>query len=170
MEKLRYPSKIQDNCQYDPTFAIRGLTIDIEKGLLCKMSSHQKLASHGVFRGRQRLTRDKILEEYNGTRHISQQYRDECMKPLNDLFSVSHACLFADIVQYFIDNGISYEPVSVFEDIDAAIGHVHESGAMHKAVVKDLPRYLEPIKQLRELIQGMKVNRQISTPSSMHLG
>ncbi|RLN87529.1 hypothetical protein BBJ28_00027165, partial [Nothophytophthora sp. Chile5] len=94
VQKLRYPEGVSV-LQYDPSFAIRGLTIDKQKGLLCKISSHQKLSTTAVFRGRQRLSRDEIMELYEGSRHISVRDRDRNMEPLNDLFSVAHACLFA---------------------------------------------------------------------------
>lgn len=155
IHKLRYPRELR-HLKYDPTFAIRGLTIDAEKGLLCKMSSHQKLAYNGVFKGRRRLSRAEVLREYQGSRHITIGHRNDNMTPLNDLFSVAHACLFADIVQFFIDQNIPYEPTSVFEDIDGAIADVHVSGLMHTVVEKDLSKYIEPNPQLRPLLQRMK--------------
>jgi HAD superfamily 5'-nucleotidase-like hydrolase len=114
VQKLRYPAGLSE-LQYDPSFAIRGLTIDKEKGLLCKISSHQKLSYTGVFRGRTRVSRDEILELYGGSRHIPVPYRDTKMDPLNDLFSVAHACLFADVVQFLIDENIEYEPIAIVE-------------------------------------------------------
>ncbi|KAH9103649.1 hypothetical protein AeMF1_020105 [Aphanomyces euteiches] len=114
VHKLRYPQGLLQ-LEYDPSFAIRGLAIDTEKALLCKISSHQKLSYTGVFRGRQRLTRQEILQAYNGSRHIPISYRPENMKPLNDLFSVAQACLFADVIQFFVDNQIAYEPRAVHE-------------------------------------------------------
>ncbi|KAF0701400.1 Aste57867_8102 [Aphanomyces stellatus] len=151
VRKLRYPQGVSE-LRYDPTFAIRGLAIDTEKALLCKISSHQKLSYTGVFRGRQRLSREEILQVYNGSRHIPVTYRAENMKPLNDLFSVAQACLFADIIQFFLDNDIAYEPRAVHEDIESSISEVHTSGKMHKAVVQDLPLYMEPNKKLRTLL------------------
>jgi HAD superfamily 5'-nucleotidase-like hydrolase len=154
--KLRYPTGLED-LRFDPTFAIRGLTIDKEKGLLCKISSHQKLCNMGVFRGRKRLSREQIMEEYHGSRHISIAYRDEKMEPLNDLFSVAHACLFADVVQFLIDEGIEYEPIAIVEDVHAAVAQVHFSGNMHKAVAQDLPRYIEPNPTLLPLLERIRV-------------
>jgi HAD superfamily 5'-nucleotidase-like hydrolase len=143
--------------QYDPSVAIRGLTIDKQKGLLCKISSHQKLSNTAVFRGRQRLSRDEIMELYGGSRHISVQDRDYNMEPLNDLFSVAHACLFADVVQYMIDRDIEYEPIALVEDVNQAIANVHLSGNMHKEVALDLPKYIEPNPMLRPLLERIRV-------------
>lgn len=156
VNKLRYPEGIAV-LHYDPSFAIRGLTIDIEKGLLCKISSHQKLSYSGVFRGRQRLSRDEIMKLYGGSRHVSVHHRDKKMEPLNDLFSVAHACLFADVVQYLIDADIEYEPIAIVEDVRDAIAQVHVSGRMHKVVAQDLPKYIEPNPMLLPLLERIRV-------------
>ncbi|CAI5720658.1 unnamed protein product [Peronospora destructor] len=155
VNKLRYPETLSI-LQFDPSFAIRGLTIDKQKGLLCKLSSHQKLSNTAIFRGRERLSRDEVLELYGGSRHISVQERDDNMEPLNDLFSVAHACLFADVVQYMIDCDIDYEPIALVEDVNQAITNVHFSGEMHNEVARHLPKYMETNPTLRLLIERMR--------------
>ncbi|RLN51787.1 hypothetical protein BBJ29_006979 [Phytophthora kernoviae] len=156
VSKLKYPEGVSV-LQYDPSFAIRGLTIDKQKGLLCKISSHQKLSTAAVFRGRQRLSRDEIMDLYDGSRHISVRDRDYNMEPLNDLFSVAHACLFADVVQYMIDRDIEYEPIALVEDVHQAIANVHLSGEMHKEVAQDPPKYIEPNPTLRPLLERIRL-------------
>lgn len=156
MNKLRYPSGVSV-LQFDKSFAIRGLTIDKERGLLCKISSHQQLCNNGVYRGRQRLSRAEIMTLYGGSRHVPVHHRDNNMEPLNDLFSVAHACLFADVVQYLIDQEIEYEPIAVVEDIQYAISQVHLNGKMHKAVEKDITKYIEPNPSLRPLLERLRV-------------
>lgn len=146
--------------QFDPAFAIRGLTIDKEKGLLCKISSHQKLSYTGVFRGRERLSRREIMELYHGSRHISVHDRNTKMEPLNDLFSVAHACLFADVVQFMLERDIEYEPIAVVEDVGHAVTDVHVSGAMHKEVAMSLSTFIEPNPSLRPLLERIRVSSQ----------
>ncbi|KAF1316236.1 5'-nucleotidase domain-containing protein, partial [Globisporangium splendens] len=155
VNKLRYPEGISV-LQYDPSFAVRGLTIDTEKGLLCKISSHQKLSISSVFRGRQRLSRDEIMKLYEGSRHVSVHHRDNKMEPLNDLFSLAHACLFADVVQYLLEADIEYEPIAIVEDVRDAISQVHVSGMMHKAVAQDLEKYIEPNPMLLPLLERIR--------------
>ncbi|OQS04133.1 5'-nucleotidase domain-containing protein [Thraustotheca clavata] len=77
-------------------------------------------------------------------------YRDRSMKPLNDLFSASHACLFADPQAV---HEVKDQEHQGYLDLDLAIGDVHSSGRLHKAVVQDLPKYMEPNKSLRSLLQ-----------------
>lgn len=96
------------------------------------------------------------MELYGGSRHISVHDRDYTMEPLNDLFSVAHACLFADVVQYMIDRDIEYEPIALVEDVNQAITNVHLSGEMHKEVALDLPKYIEPNPTLRPLLERIR--------------
>ncbi|CCI49680.1 unnamed protein product [Albugo candida] len=157
VNKLRYPEGIA-KYTFDPSFAIRGLTIDKERGLLCKISSHQKLCYRSVFRGRQRLSREEIINLYGGSRHISVTYRAAKMEPLNDLFSVAHACLFADVVQYLRDHEIEYEPIAIVEDVGAAIQQVHLTGHMHKIVAQNIAAYVEPNAVLRPFLERLRSN------------
>lgn len=163
MNKLRYPEGIA-KYTFDPSFAIRGLTIDKERGLLCKISSHQKLCYRSVFRGRQRLSREEIINLYGGSRHISVTYRAAKMEPLNDLFSVAHACLFADVVQYLRDHEIEYEPIAIVEDVGAAIQQVHLTGHMHKIVAQNIAAYVEPNAVLRPFLERLRVSWHYSVP------
>ncbi|GMF13571.1 unnamed protein product [Phytophthora lilii] len=102
------------------------------------------------------------MELYGGSRHISVHDRDYNMEPLNDLFSVAHACLFADVVQYMIDRDIEYEPIALVEDVNQAIANVHLSGEMHKEVALDLPKYIEPNPTLRPLLERIRVSEKKS--------
>ncbi len=45
----------------------RGLAVDTDKGLLLKLSYIHAIALRTVFRGRRRLTKEKVLAEYGGS-------------------------------------------------------------------------------------------------------
>lgn len=66
VESLDYPAEIGQR-QYDPSFAIRGLAVDTDKGLLLKLSYIHAIALRTVFRGRRRLTKEEVLAEYGGS-------------------------------------------------------------------------------------------------------
>lgn len=112
VDQFGYPEELKAN-SYDPSFAIRGITVDRQKALLMKVSSFNRISVGSVFKGRRRLTNEEILKEYDGTRFVSFKYREEAMAPLTDLFTLPHACLLADVVEHFEKNGIVYEPESV---------------------------------------------------------
>ena len=89
-----YPAELKAT-KYDPFFGVRGVAIDLEKGLLCKLSYIHQIAVRTVFRGRKRLPKEEVLALYSDSAHVSPTYRDQHMKPLNDIFSLSEACLLA---------------------------------------------------------------------------
>ena len=157
VDVLRYPAVFR-SFQYDASFAIRGLLYDTEKGLLVKMSYLNTLTV--VFRGRTRLSEEEVLQAYDGCLHVSPDYRDRVLRGMVDLFSLSEACLLADVIQYFCDHGIPYEPRSVSDDVRAAIEHVHDARIMHEAVYADLPRFLHRSPMLSVLLQRFRSERK----------
>lgn len=48
----------------------------------------------------------------------------------------------ADIIQYFTDREIKFEPSSIYEDVIKAKDYVHGSGILHNTIIKQLPEYL----------------------------
>lgn len=66
VDPLGYPAEIKQQ-EYDPSFAIRGLAVDTDKGLLLKLSYLHGIALRTVFRGRRRLTKEEVLAEYGGS-------------------------------------------------------------------------------------------------------
>jgi len=89
---------------------------------------------------------------------LPPEERRRRMRPLNDSFSTVEACLLADLVQWFKDRDIQFDPRSVVEDVLNAVGDTHGSGAMHRAVADDLDRFLEPDEQgqLRQVLKQLR--------------
>ncbi|OZJ04941.1 hypothetical protein BZG36_02643 [Bifiguratus adelaidae] len=85
---------------------------------------------------------------HDGT-HIPPNYLAQNMYQLNDLFSVPEACLLADILQFFNDEGMSFQPRYLYDDLKYAGRILHSGGSrsamggqLHQHVVADLDRYL----------------------------
>ncbi|XP_077238220.1 HAD-superfamily hydrolase, subfamily IG, 5'-nucleotidase [Tasmannia lanceolata] len=139
VNELKYP----ESClqfKYDPTFPIRGLYYDRQKGCLLKLDFFGSIEPDGCFFGRCKLNRDEIKEIY-GTRHIG---RDQVrgLVGLMDFFCFSEACLIADIVQHFVDAKLDFDASYVYQDVNHAIQHVHHSGLVHRGILIDPQRYL----------------------------
>jgi HAD superfamily 5'-nucleotidase-like hydrolase len=97
-----------------------------------------------------------IVDMYGEARHISQEYRNTNMRPLNDLFSLAEACLLSDTIEYFDQTGVDYDPRAVVEDIQAAIVETHHSGKMHNAVLDNLDDYITPSPLVRKWLERLK--------------
>ncbi|KAJ0965725.1 hypothetical protein J5N97_026863 [Dioscorea zingiberensis] len=139
VNELKYP----ESClqfEYDSTFPIRGLYYDRLKGCLLKLDFFGSIEPDGCFFGRHKLSMGKIREIY-GTRHIG---RDQArgLVGLMDLFCFSEACLIADIVQHFVDDKLDFDASYVYQDVNQAIQHVHQSGLVHRTILSDPHKYL----------------------------
>ncbi|KAI9274461.1 5' nucleotidase family-domain-containing protein [Phascolomyces articulosus] len=165
VELLRYPKEIKD-LEFDPTFAIRGLHYDINKGWLMKIDSYANIQLNTVHTGRERVSDpEEVIRYYNGT-HISPRYLHTQMFQLNDLFSVPQACLLSDVLQYFKDKNISFIPRYVSDDLNQAARILHTGsnmnsafgigGRLHHAVVDDISAYLERAPQLVGFLEKLR--------------
>lgn len=162
VDKFSYPAELlQDLAGYDPSFAIRGLAVDLETAWVCKLTYRYRVST--AFYGRERLSKQVVLQAYRsatGYGILSQEERRARLRPLNDLFSLVEACLLADVVQWFKDRNIPFEPGSVVTDVLSSVGKTHTSGAMHKAVVDNLDKFIEPDarRHMRHLLEQLKAS------------
>mmetsp|Transcript_8732 Transcript_8732/g.14174 ORF Transcript_8732/g.14174 Transcript_8732/m.14174 type:complete len:573 (+) Transcript_8732:383-2101(+) len=153
VEAMRYPTNLAE-FSYDPAFAIRGLAVDLELGWLCQLSHSSDVVQ--AYNGRTKVSPEKLFAAYSGSSAIPPEKRKERFKPLNDLFSMAEACLLADVVDFFVKTGIPFNPRIVVEDVLKAIGSAHISGAMHRAVLEDVEKYIEFPHHLREILERFK--------------
>ncbi|CAJ1944903.1 unnamed protein product [Sphenostylis stenocarpa] len=118
----------------------RGLYYDKAKGCLMKLDFFSSIELDECFYGRRKLSQREIHDIY-GTRHIGRD-QARSLVGLMDFFCFSEACLLADIVQYFVDAKLEFDPSYVYEDVVRAIEHVHRSGLVHRGILSDPHRYL----------------------------
>jgi len=157
LERLNYPEALSSR-SYDRNFAIRGLVFDQRRGVLLKLSYSQAISPDTAFLGRRRLSADELRELYGEALHLDASYVTEHTKPLNDLFSLSEACLLADVVQLAVDLDIPFDPAALGEDVSRAIAWVHISGTMHDEVGADPATYLHPSPHLGDLLRGARAS------------
>ena len=74
MTTYGFPNELE-KIQFDPSFAIRGLTVDLKHGVLCKLSHANKVGQSFVFYGKNQLTPEEIENLYGFSRHIPQSVR-----------------------------------------------------------------------------------------------
>ncbi|KAL0919898.1 hypothetical protein M5K25_012024 [Dendrobium thyrsiflorum] len=153
VRELKYP----ESClqfQYDPSFPIRGLYFDKMKGCLLKLDFFGSIEPDGCFLGRQKVSRQKIIQIY-GSRHIGRDQASGLVR-LMDFFCFSEVCLIADVVQHFRDAQLEYDASYVYEDVKRAIQHVHGSGNLHESILSDPKKYLMKNNQLPKFLAMLK--------------
>ncbi|ATB35087.1 haloacid dehalogenase [Cystobacter fuscus] len=125
---------------FDPVLAMRGLIIDTEKGNLLK-------ANRFGF----------VKKALHGTRPMSfESQRDEYMRTvidlserrwvfLNTLFSLSEACLYAQVVD-LLDDGKLEGPMGyndLYEHVRRSLDATHMEGALKAEIIADPARYVQ---------------------------
>lgn len=159
VEQHKYPERIL-NLKYDPTFAIRGLHCDVRKGLLLKIDSFHDIQMGTVYRGHTCLPDDEVKQLYNGS-HVGIMNMNSFygtgpnMHQMMDLFSVPEMTLFSNVIQYFIDNDLAYDPEYVFYDVKSAVQDVHSSGRLHQTIIRDMTTYMDPDVAIVNLLTQM---------------
>jgi len=155
LERLRYPQSLQERL-YDRDFAIRGLIFDNQRGVLLKLSYAQAISPDTAFLGRRRLSEEELRAMYGETLQVDPDYVNESMTVLNDLFSLSEACLLADVVQVAIDAEIAFDAAAIREDVSKAIAWVHLSGVLHDTIAETPDAYLHRSPELGELLTNSR--------------
>lgn len=74
-DELNYPAEIT-SLEYDPTFAIRGLGVDIRHGILVKLSSRLQISRDCAYFGRTAVPREKLARLYGSQFTLSKDHRD----------------------------------------------------------------------------------------------
>lgn len=46
------------------------------------------------------------------------------------------------MVQYFVDAKLEFDPSYIYQDVNHAIQHAHQSGLVHRGILSDPDRYL----------------------------
>lgn len=155
IDDLGYPEEILEGLPgYDPKFAVRGLAVDLQTAWICHLTYNYKVTA--AFFGQERIDSRDVKRMYSsekGGGSLTPDQRMKRLRPLNDIFSME-ACLLADLVQVFRDKDIPFDARSVVNDVLKAVGSAHISGDLHRAVVGDLEKYLEPDakRHLREML------------------
>lgn len=109
-----------------------------------------------AWEGREKVSSERLRQEYSGKRTLRPEERKKRLKPLNDLFSMAECCLIADTVQFFKDNNIPFFPRSCVEDILGVISATHISGDFHRLVASNPEKYFEPKPHLASVLQTLK--------------
>jgi HAD superfamily 5'-nucleotidase-like hydrolase len=148
IELHKYPSAIR-NLEYLPHFPIRGLHLDIRKGWLMKVDSYHNIQLGTVYHGMNAVHDEDVVKHYGGRRlneqEIGHTQTSGSFHQFVDLFCLPEIALFAQVFQYFLDNGVQFTPEYIFQDVRDAINSIHRNQALHKNIAQSIDDYLLPI-------------------------
>ncbi|MBC7475793.1 MAG: HAD-IG family 5'-nucleotidase [Candidatus Sericytochromatia bacterium] len=132
-----YPEFIR-NINYDPSYVIRGLLIDKNRGNVLKIDRHKSVrrADHGT----RSLSAKEIRDIYINGR-IKQS--DGGFNSVDTLFSLPEAYMFAKMVDAMDDGSLQIESYAkLFDDVRLCIDTVHRDGSLKGEIAKDLQKYI----------------------------
>ncbi|UCG89055.1 MAG: HAD-IG family 5'-nucleotidase [Gemmatimonadota bacterium] len=128
-----------EQLEFDPDLVIRGLTLDIENGNILKANrfGYVKQASHGT----QPMDFSTQRAEYSRT---FVDLAEERYEFLNTLFSLSEACMYAQLVDMLDDNQlpgvIGYS--DLYRLVRASTDETHVEGELKADITTDPDRYV----------------------------
>ncbi|HKU40734.1 MAG TPA: HAD-IG family 5'-nucleotidase [Polyangiales bacterium] len=130
---------------FDPEFATRGLILDVELGNLVKATrfGYVTRACHGTRplpHDEQRATYSRVTVDLSEPRWVF----------LNTLFSLSEACLYAQLVDR-LDEGAMQRPLNykdLYEAVRSSVNVAHMEGALKAEIVRDPLRFVVPDDEL----------------------
>ncbi|XP_073448551.1 5'-nucleotidase domain-containing protein 2 [Aquarana catesbeiana] len=147
IKQYKYPEGI-GKYEYIPGFAIRGLHYDIQKSLLMKIDAFHYIQLGTAYRGLKAVPDEEVIELYGGSPHIplfqmSDFYgKGSSMKQFMDIFSLPEMTLISCVTDFFITNGIDFDPVNLYKDTTDAIRDVHVKGMIYEWIEKDMEHYI----------------------------
>jgi HAD superfamily 5'-nucleotidase-like hydrolase len=139
--------------RFDPEFATRGLVIDLELGNLVKATRFGFVlrACHGtrvLDHDEQRKVYSRVLVDLSEPRWVF----------LNTLFSLSEACLYAQLVDR-LDAGELKQPVGyrdLYDAVRTSVNTAHMEGALKADIVRDPDTFVEPDPELPQALLDLK--------------
>ena len=139
-----YPKEIAQY-NYDG-FPIRGLHFDTANGFLMKIDSRSRVQLGTVYKGYQKVNNEEVIRQYGGTLInvdlISVGARRSRIFQQMDLFAMAFLSLLTNVIDYFMQKNILFDPWYIFYDVENATELAHKSGKLHQAIMNDLERYL----------------------------
>lgn len=154
--RLGYPSEIKD-LAYDPSFILRGLTVDKRNGHLLKTDTHGRVGN--CFHGRRRLQAAEVERIY---RNAKIRLASATFSSVDTLFALPEVCLYANLVDFFetrLARGEPIEPLALppdhetpniggldtwklFDDVRNAIDDIHRDGTLKSIIMSDIGTYV----------------------------
>ena len=119
---------------------MRGVAYDTRRGYLLKLDFLHAVSLGNAWFGRRQLTAAEIVSAYGAM--VVSGAELAAFRPMVDLFCLPEACLISDVIQHFVDSGISFHPGYVYQDVKSAVGYLHESGVLHNAISAEPGRYI----------------------------
>jgi HAD superfamily 5'-nucleotidase-like hydrolase len=150
-----YP-EILRSANYDPRFAVRGLTVDKQLGNVIKMDLHGYVGR--AYHGRRRLPREERKAIYREQRLGQERER---FAPVDTLFALPEVTLYAVVVELIDEQpelwgGVTPSYNEAWQDVRECIDESHRDGSIKDLIRADPGRYIEKDTGLAETLHKFR--------------
>lgn len=141
-ERYGYPASVL-SVKYDPSFAIRGLVVDMAHGNVFKMDAHRFVGR--VWHGAGPLDRELRRAIYTNRRITPG---DASLLMVDTLFSLPEISLYCQLVGLLHPEAPSEVPSGAYEKLwrvlREAMDELHRDNSLKTRILADIPRYIRP--------------------------
>lgn len=146
-----YPATVLE-LVYDPAFLIRGLSLDVDAGVVMKLSFHREIMAGTAHYGRRRLSDADLASLYGGS-----LVRRLPLRALIDPLDLVAASLTLDVIHLFAQPpSPSFRPRFVWQDVCAALALLTQ-GRFSGELAEHADEYLYPAPGLAAAAQAVRV-------------
>ena len=170
IDRHGYPSEIR-NLRYEPSFILRGLTVDKRNGHLLKTDTHGRVGR--CYHGRSALTEAEIEGAY---KNAKIRLQSNAFASVDTLFALPEVCLYANLVDFFESQwtkNASVAPLELalnqetqclgsidtwklFDDVRSAIDGIHRDGSLKTVIMGDLSKYIADDPELPVMLHKLR--------------
>jgi len=137
--------------QYDPDFAIRGLSVDLEHGNVFKMNSHRFVGQ--VWHGSGLLDKSIRRDVYTN-RKIAPS--DPGIVMVDTQFSLPEISLYCQLVALLEQSNSKVDYKKLWEDLRTAMDRLHRDDTLKAIVRSDVPKYIYKDPELGETLHRFR--------------
>lgn len=166
IEEKSYPCELS-KLKYDSSFTIRGLHFDVKNGYMMKLNSMSRVQLGSVYKGYQRVDDFEVLDEYGGTLVDvglvgMQEENDYSARVYQRVsaFSMAFLSLLTNVIDYFVEKNIEFNPAHVYRDINNMIEEVGESKEVYQIIIENMDVYLPQKKGLESYLNTLIDNKK----------
>lgn len=170
IERHGYPAEIR-NLRYEPSFILRGLTVDKRNGHLLKTDTHGRVGR--CYHGRSALTNAEIEKAY---KNAKIRLQSNAFASVDTLFALPEVCLYANLVDFFESQWAKRASVAplalapnqetqclgridtwkLFDDVRSAIDGIHRDGSLKTVIMDDLTKYIADDPELPIMLHKLR--------------
>lgn len=151
VEKRGYPAEVL-RFRYDPTFVVRGLVVDKQRGNLIKMDYFRYVAR--AYHGLRRLDSDERGRIYNNER--TPRFAGAGFVSVDTLFHLPEVYLYLLLIEMLEKKGEAPDYVRIYDDVRAMIDEAHGDGSLKAVITRNVGNFVRRDPRLPVLLDEFR--------------